>query len=185
MRGKPGGIYVLIGLLLIFVIVNVGLASWLLRPALARSYVVQPGETLADIARRYNVHEQLIVQENNLRPGTLVHIGQILSLPLPPLAPLLDWEIQLVGLAATALGVFISFWLSSLAGLLPELLRERVLAVSLAVSLVNYATVQASSVEVPAIITPQFALNCIKDGFAWSTSLPLLARVLGFGSPSA
>jgi len=184
-RNRPEGIYLLIGLLLVFLIVDVGLASWLLRPPLVRRYVVQPGETLADIADRYNIHQQSILQENNLRPGAPVHAGQVLSVPLPPLAPLLEWEIQLVGLAGTALGVFISFWLSSLAGLLPKELRGRIFAISLAVSLINYATVQTGSIEMPATVTPLFVLNCIRDGFAWSTSLPLLAKVLGFGPPSA
>ncbi len=179
---KRGGIYLLIGLLLLFLIIDVGLATWLLTPPLTRRYVVQPGETLTDIANRYKVHEQTILQQNSLRPGTPVQPGQVLSIPLPPLAPLLEWEMQLAGVAGTLIGVFISFWLSSLAGLLPQGLRGRILGISLAVAIISYATIQTNSHEVPATITPLFVLNCIKDGFAWSMSLPLLATALGFGS---
>jgi len=176
---KGASIYLLIGALLLFLIADVSLATWLLTPPLTRQYVVRPGETLADIADKYKVHKQAILQANNLRPGSPIQTGQVLSIPLPPLAPLLEWELQLVGLAGTLIGVFISFWLSNVAGLLPQGLRARILGISLAVAIISYATIQTSNREVPATITPLFVLNCIKDGFAWSTSLPLLAKVLG------
>jgi len=177
---KGGGIYLLIGLLLLFLILDVGLATWLLTPPLTRRYVVQPGETLADIADKYKVHEQVILQNNDLRPGNLVQPGQVLFVPMAPLVPFLEWKLQLVGLAGTLIGVLIGFWLSSLSGLLPKGFSGRVFGTSLAVAVISYVMIQTSSNAVSVTVTPLFVLSSIRDGFAWSTSVPLLARALGF-----
>jgi len=181
---KGGGIYFLIGLLLIFLIIDAGLATRLLTPSLTRSYVVQPGETLADIADKFKVHEQVIVQKNRLRPGSPVQSGQVLWIPMSPLGPLLQWELQLVGIAGTLVGVLVSFWLSNLSGLLPKDANVAIMGSSLAVAIIHYAVIQVSGSEMPAVITPLFALNSVKDGFAWSTVLLLLSRALGFGRAS-
>ena len=177
---RRGRIYFIVSFLLLFLILDVAAATWLLNPLRVRKYVVQPGDTLADIARKSGTHEQVIADENELRPGALIEPGQVLSIPSPPFAPLLEWELQLVGLAGTCVGVFISFWLCRTAGLLPRILHRRVFGVSLAVAIISYATMQASNPELPSTITPVFLLNAIKDGFAWSTSIPLLANALGF-----
>ena len=63
---KGGGIYIIIGVLLVFLVVDVGVATWLLTPPLKRQYVVQPGETLSDIASRYRVHEPTLRQETGV-----------------------------------------------------------------------------------------------------------------------
>ena len=185
MMNKGVGIYLLIGLLLIFLVVDTGLATWLLTPPLTRSYIVQPGETLVDIADKFRVHEQVIMQQNALRPGSLVQSGQVLLIPMAPLGPFQDSKLQLVGLAGTLVGVFISSWLSALSGLVPTVTRVRTIGISLAVAIIHYAVVQVSRSEVPAAITPLLVLNSVKDGFAWSTILLLLSRALGFGPTSS
>ena len=182
MMNKGSGIYLLIALLLLFLIIDIGLATWVLAPPLTRQYIVQPDETVADIANKYHLHEQVIVQSNDLRPGNLVQPGQVLSIRVTPLTPFLDWQLQLVGLAGTLVGVLISFWVCHLSGLLPRGLGGRVISLSLAVAVVNYVIIQASSSAMPAAITPLFVLNSVKDGFAWSTGLLLLAKALGIGS---
>lgn len=181
MTSRGGSIHLLIGLLLVFLIVDTGAATWLLTPPLARSYVVQPGETLVDIANRFKVHEQTIMQKNSLRPGSPVQPGQVLWIPMAPLGPFEQWELQLVGLAGTVLGAFVSFWLSSLSGLLPTGSNVRIIGASLAVAMSHYAVIQVSSGTLSAGITPLFVLNSVKDGFAWSTVLLLLSKALGFG----
>jgi LysM repeat protein len=184
MAKKRGDIYLLAALLLLFLVIDIGQATWLLTPPLTRKYVVQPGQTLADVANRHHVSEGAILQANGLRPGAPVEAGQILAIPLPALAPLRERSVQWVGLAGTVLGVLISFWLTSVTALLPKDSRPRIFCISLGLALISYVTVQVSSSEVPAIITPLFVFNAIKDGFAWSTSVPLLAKALGFGTAS-
>ncbi len=176
---RRGGTYLLIGLLLIFVIVDIGVATWVLTPPHTRRCVVQPGETLADIAERFQVHEQVIMEENDLRPGSAVHAGLVLSIPLSRFGPLLRWDLQLIGLAGTVLGVLLSFWLVRRSGLAPVDTGLPVLAIALAVAVAHYAMRQISSNEVPAGITPLFILGSIVDGFAWSTLLLLISRALG------
>lgn len=179
-----GRIYLLIGLLLIFLIVDTGVATWLLTPPRTRRYVVQASETLADIADKFNVHEQAIMQKNSLRPGNPVQPGEVLFIPMAPLGPLLQWELQLIGLAGTLIGVFISLWLLGRSELLPTGTKIPVIGISLATAIVHYVVIQASSSEVPALITPLFVLSSVRDGFAWSTVLILLSRAFGFGPTS-
>lgn len=179
-----GRIYLPIGLLLIFLIVDTGVATWLLTPPRTRRYVVQASETLADIADKFNVHEQAIMQKNSLRPGNPVQPGEVLFIPMAPLGPLLQWELQLIGLAGTLIGVFISIWLLGGSELLPTGTKIPVIGISLATAIVHYVVIQASSSEVPALITPLFVLSSVRDGFAWSTVLILLSRAFGFGPTS-
>ena len=47
-------------------------------------HVVQPGETLARIARHYNVTVDQIVYENNITNPNLIHPGQQLKIRLAP-----------------------------------------------------------------------------------------------------
>ena len=184
MMNDGGRIYLLIGLLLVFLIVDTGVATWLLTPPRTRRYVVQASETLADIADKFKVHEQAIMQKNSLRPGSPIQPGEILLIPMAPLGPLLQWELQLIGLAGTLIGVFVSLWLLGRTGLLPTGTKIPVIAISLATAIVHYVVLQASSSEAPAVITPLFVLSSVRDGFAWSTVLILLSRVLRFGRTS-
>jgi LysM repeat protein len=181
---RRGGTYLLIGLLLVFVIVDIGVATWLLTPPHTRRYVVLPGETLADIAEKFQVHEQVIMEENELRPGSAIHSGLVLSIPLSRFGPLLRWDLQLIGVAGTVLGVLLSFWLARRSGLAPVDARLPVLAIALAVAVAHYVMSQISSSEVPAGITPLFVLASIVDGFAWSTLLLLISRALGSSAVS-
>ena len=180
MMNRAGGVHLLIGLLLVFLIVDAGLATWLLTPPLTRSYVVQPGETVVDIADRFSVHEQAIVQLNRLRPGSIVQSGQVLLIPMAPLGPFLQWGLQLVGVLGTLAGVLISAWLCSLCGLLPTGAKAQITGISLAVAIIHYVVIQVSGSNVPAVITPLFVLGAIKDGFAWSSLLHLVSKALGF-----
>ena len=52
-------------------------------PASWRTYVVQAGETLAEIAARYGVTELALLQLNCL-PGTALTKGQVIYVPSPP-----------------------------------------------------------------------------------------------------
>jgi LysM repeat protein len=174
--------YVLIAVLLLFVIIDVGVANWLLTPPLIRVYVVQPGETLADVAARFQVHPQVVADENGLRPGNPVQSGQLLSIPMAPLGPYLDWKLQLAGLTATLLGGCIALWLCAANNVLPTPFRGLEIAVALAVAIVHYAVVQANTTSLPEAITPAFVLASIVDGLAWTCLLPLLSRALGGGA---
>jgi LysM repeat protein len=180
MPKKRGDIYLLAALLLLFLVIDIGQATWLLTPPLTRKYVVQPGETLADVAGRYHVAGAAILQASGLHSGIAVEPGLVLSIPLPALASLRQWNVQWVGLLGTLVGAALSFWLALVTGLLPRSARFRIFAISLALALIGYAALQVSSSEVPAIITPLFVFDAIKDGFAWSISVPLLAKALGF-----
>ncbi len=54
-------------------------------------YVVQPGDTLANIAARYGTTWQAIAQANNLANPNLIYVGQTLVIPVgyvpPPTTP--------------------------------------------------------------------------------------------------
>lgn len=182
---RGAGIYILIGVLLVFLVVDTGLATWLLTPPRTRQYVVQPGENLGDIASHYRVHEQTLRQENGLRPGDLVQPGQLLLVPVPALSVFLHWQLQLAGLASTLVGVLLGVWLCWVSGLLTRGFAPRVLAVTAAVALISYATMQASSASLSPTITPVFVLACVRDGFAWTAMVMLFARALGLPPISA
>lgn len=179
MSRRIGGTYVLIALLLVFLIVDVGLANWLLTPPLLRKHLVQPGETVASIASRYEIHPQALIEVNDLLPGTMLGPGEVVSVPSPPLAPLLDWEAPLVGLAATVVGAIIGLWLCHLSALLPAGVGFPL--AGLAVPIVHLIIVQLSSNQAYPTLTPLSALNWVKDGFAWSVAPILLATALGLG----
>jgi murein DD-endopeptidase MepM/ murein hydrolase activator NlpD len=48
-----------------------------------RTHVVQPGDTLYSISRRYGVDASSLAQSNNLQPPSVVRLGQTLILPAP------------------------------------------------------------------------------------------------------
>ncbi|HHY47332.1 MAG TPA: LysM peptidoglycan-binding domain-containing protein, partial [Firmicutes bacterium] len=54
-----------------------------------RIYVVQPGDTLAEIAARYGVSVEAIARANNIANPDLIYAGQILVIPVaaPPVPP--------------------------------------------------------------------------------------------------
>ena len=182
---KGGNLYWIVGLLVAFLAVDVALATWLLTPPLSRQYLVQPGETLADVARLTRTHEQIILEANSLRPGTVLQPGQMLSIPTPPLGPLLNLPVQFAGLAGTLLGVLMSFWLCRLAGLMPADYAGRILGVTLFVSAVSYLAGQAAARQMITNVTPMFVLDSARAAFAWSVSVPLMASALGFRADSA
>ena len=179
---KGGGIYGFIALLLIFLIVDIGMVTWLVAPPLRRTYIVQPGDSLVSIAQRYRVHEQHILQDNNLRPGSLLEPGQLLSIAMHPLEPLRQWRLHLVGLAVTVMGVAMGLWLSGVGGLLFEGTEVAFLLSALAVAVTGYAATHILSRSLLADITPLSLLHAGRDGFAWTAALLLLSRALGFGA---
>jgi len=168
----------LIAVLLVFVIIDVGVANWLLTPPLTRVYVVQPSERIADVAATFRIHPQVIVDENGLRPGTPLQAGQVLRIPMAPLGPFLDWRLQLTGLTATLLGGVLALRLCAANGVRTRTSRGYGIAVPLVVALVHYAMVQANATSLLEAITPAFVLGSAVDGFAWSCLVPLLSRAL-------
>ncbi|MGD1994260.1 MAG: LysM domain-containing protein, partial [Anaerolineae bacterium] len=46
-------------------------------------YVVQAGDTLAAIARRYHITWQILVQLNGLLSPDVIHAGQVIQVPAP------------------------------------------------------------------------------------------------------
>jgi LysM repeat protein len=179
MMSREGRIYWLIGLLLVFLIVAAGLATWPLTARPVHRHIVEPGETLADLASEYRLHEQVIVEQNDLRPGSLLTAGQVLFVPQPPLGLFVQWKQQLLGLGATMIGALLCAWLSNLSGLLPSRFGLRVLVIAVITGLTDYLTTQLISSEASLVITPLFVLNAVVSGFAWTAILLLLARALG------
>jgi hypothetical protein len=181
MLSREGRIYWVIGLLLVFLIVAAGAATWRLTPRLVRRHIVEPGETLADLASRYRLHEQAIVEHNDLRPGSLLTPGQELFIPQPPLGPFAQWRQQLLGLGATLIGALLCAWLSNLSGLLPSRFGLRVIVIAVITGITDYFTTQLIQSEASPVITPLFVLKAVVSGFAWTAILLLLARALAFG----
>lgn len=177
---KSGNIYWIVGLLILFLAVDVALATWLLTPPLSRQYVVQPGDTLADIARQSRSHQQSIVTASNLRPGTVLQPGQVLTIPFAPLSAMLYWPVQLAGIMGTLAGVSVSFWLCNQAGLVPHAYRGRILVVIYIVGLVIYAAGQYAGQQLVTVVSPLWVWNCIAAGFASGASVPLVAAAIGF-----
>jgi LysM repeat protein len=169
----------LIALLLLLVIIDVGVASWLLTPALTRVYVVQPGETMADVAARFRVHPQVVAEANGLSPGIPVQSGQMLRIPMAPLGPFLDGQLQLAGLAATLLGGLTALWLCAANSIMPAPSGGLGIAIPLTVAIVHYIMAQATTIALPEAITPAFVLASVADGFAWTCVVPLLSGALG------
>jgi hypothetical protein len=140
---------------------------------------------LADIADRFNVHQQVIMQENDMRPGSGVQSGHVLLIPMTALGPFLYWRLHLVGLVGTLVGVSTCLWLAILSGLLPADSKPLIIVISLSVAVIHYVVQQMSACAVPAAITPLFVLSSLKDGFAWSAILILLPRAFGSTPASA
>jgi hypothetical protein len=176
-RGRT--FHALIAVLLLFVIIDVGVAHWLLTPPLTRMYVVQPGETLADIAARFQVHPQAVADQNGLRPGIPLQSGQVLSIPMPPLGPFRNWRLQLAGLSATLLGGVIALKLCAVNHVLPASFGGLDAGMALAVAVVQYVVAQTNTVSLPEATSPAFILASVANGFAWTCLLPLLSRALG------
>ncbi len=171
----------IIAVLLLLVIIDVAVANWLLAPPLTRLYVVQPGETLTDVAARFQVHAQVVAEENGLRLGIPVQPGQMLRIPMAPLGPFLDWKLQLAGLGATLLGGLTALWLCATNDVMPAPARGLRIAIPLAVAVVHYAVVQTNATSLPEAVTPAFVLASVVDGFAWTCAVPLLSKALGGG----
>jgi LysM repeat protein len=173
----------LIAMLLVFVIVDVGVANWLLTPPLTRVYVVQPGETVADVATRFHIHPQVLADENGLRPGIALQSGQMLRVPIAPLGPFLNWRLQLAGLTATLFGGCLALWLCAANNVRAPTSGWLGIAIPLAVAIVYYATTQANMTSLPECITPAFVLASAVGGFAWTCLVPLLSKALGGQEP--
>ncbi len=57
-------------------------------------YIVQPGDTLSQIARRYNVSTEAIAQASGLANPNWLEVGQVLTIPVPtPLTVPADFKI--------------------------------------------------------------------------------------------
>ncbi len=163
----------------ILIIAATSWSTWMTVPPPAGWYhVVQAGETLASIALKYGVTVEALAQANDITPTEDVYPGQSLLIPERRISRLEEWGVHLLGLGGEAVGVFISLWLTRAAGLLPNHVRRQIVGISLAIALVSYATSQAAQ-RGAAILSPQFLFQTIKDGFAWSTSLPLFAKAFG------
>ena len=178
MARPRGDAYLLAGLLLVVVVLYVGQATWLLTPPVTLKYVVQPGESLGDVAERFQVREQDILSASSLRPGVAVETGQLLTLPVSPLSTLRDWRVQWVGWAGTLLGVLAGLWLARAAGILPAGTRSLAVPVALVLAFIGYFALQSGSGLVQTAIAPLLLLSAVKDGLAWSLLVAALAKVL-------
>jgi LysM repeat protein len=178
-RGRT--LHALIAVLLLFVIIDVGAVNWLLTPPLTRVYVVRPGQTLADIAARFQIHPQTVIDESGLRPGIPLQSGQVLTIPMPLLGPFRNWKLQLAGLSATLVGGMVALCLCAANNIMAPGHRGVEIAIALAVALVHYLVAQTNTVSLPEAISPAFVLASLVDGFAWTCLLPLLSRALGGG----
>jgi hypothetical protein len=182
---KSGNIYWIVGLLILFLAVDVALATSLLTPPLSRQYIVQPGETLADVARQSRSHQQPIVTANDLHPGAVLQPGQVLRIPRPPLSALLHWPVQLAGTAGTLAGVILSLWLCRQAGLVPRAHQGRALTVTCLVGIIIYAAGQYAGPQLVTTVTPHWVWDCVAAGFACGASILLLAATIGFRGDKA
>ncbi len=179
MTKMRGNVYWVAGLALLILVLYIAQATWLVTPPAMRKYIVQPGETLGDISERYGVHTQEILQASELRPGVPVEVGQMLTIPLPALAPLRQWNVQWAGLLGTLLGVLAGLGLAHFSGLLRKGTRGLIIVVALLLALVNYGATQVTSAQLQAAVTPGFVFNAATQGFAWSTLLPMLFAAIG------
>jgi LysM repeat protein len=178
MERPRADIYLVAGLLLVALVLYVSQATWLLTPPVTLKYIVQPGESLGDVADRFQVREQDILAASDLRPGVAIETGQVLTLPVSPLSPLRDWRVQWVGWVGTLLGVLVGLWLAHAAGMLPAGARGLVSGISLVLAFTGYATLQSSSGLVQTPLASLLLLNAVKDGLAWSLILAALSKVL-------
>ncbi len=73
----------------LLVILAVGAASALPVEAQgqATTYTVQPGDTLAQLANRFGVTVEALVEANGIEDPNLIWVGQVLSIPVPVEAP--------------------------------------------------------------------------------------------------
>lgn len=146
----------------------------------SRNYVAQAGDTWENVALRYSVSVRTLLRANRLAQASRpIRQGESLVIPPPGPTPGEVWQAHGFGILAEAVGVAISLWLTKAAGLLPKRLRKGVVSLSLAIALVSYATAQAVATEPLTYVSPQFVFASIKDGFTWSTSMPLIARAFG------
>ena len=146
----------------------------------SRSYMAQAGDTWENVALRYGISVNDLLRANRLSQTTRpIREGENLLVPPAGPPPAEVWQAHGFGLLAEAVGVAISLWLTKSAGLLPKRLTRGVLGLSLAIALISYATAQAVAPEPLTYVSPQFIFARIKDGFTWSTSMPLIARAFG------
>jgi len=166
-------------LALLCLVLYVSQATWLVTPPATRQYIAQPGETLQDIADRYDVHAQEIWQASGLRVGMPVNAGQVLTIPLPATAPLRQWKVQWAGVLGTLLGVLAGLGLAHFSGLLRRGTRALIILLAAVLAIVNYACVQVTGGQLQAAVTPTFVFQAATGGFAWSAFLPLLLAAIG------
>ena len=146
----------------------------------SRSYLAQAGDTWENVALRYGISVKDLLRANRLTQATRpIREGENLVVPPTGPTPAEVWQAHGFGMLAEAVGVAISLWLTKSAGLLPKRLRKGVLGLSLAIALISYATAQAATPEPLTYLSPQFIFACVKDGFTWSTSMPIIARAFG------
>lgn len=175
----------LVAAVMLVVIVSVAWATRSSMPvlppnAVQTTYIAQPGDTIASVAESLDVAPEALVEANDL-PATTTSLQQGQEIEVPADAP--TWRqsagVHGAGILAQILGVFMSFWLSILTGILPKTpIRRQVLGMSLVLGLASYAAAQSVATET-AHLTPQFLFSAIKDGFLWSAAFPMFARALG------
>jgi hypothetical protein len=171
-------LYILAGL---FIALIVSAAWWTREFEGARSesiHVVQSGETAVTIARAYGVPVEALAEANDEPLETFEPVpGDPILVPADEPALSDVAKLHAIGLAAEIAGVFMSFWLGIVAGLMPRDLRRQIFGISLALGIASYAATQATATT--AALTPQFVFGAIKDGFMWSAAFPLFARAFG------
>lgn len=158
--------------------------AWWTRAYVERHYdasvhTVQPGETAESIATAAGVPLEALAGANAMAPDEMALApGDKIVVPAPATNTVDQWITHLIGLAGTALGVFMSLWLAMVAGLLPPPIRRQVLGISLVLGVASYTATYAV-IQEPVRLTPTFLFIAIRDGFAWAAAFPMLARALG------
>ena len=177
---RAGVMYLLAG---IFLVLIVSIAWWTREfPASpqVQTHVVQPGETAAAIATAFGISPAALAEANRApeAEGFAPEPGDVVLIPVPNAGRMATIGVHAAGLGAEVLGVFMSFWLAVVSGILPKGLRRQVLGIAIVLGVVSYSATHALDVAVPEL-SPQFIFAAIKDGFAWSAAFPMFARAFG------
>ena len=182
MSRKTRGFFVGYAFLTLVIVVAVSVTTYLTWPAVqpSRNYVAQVGDTWENVARRYGISVRALLRANRFTQITRpIREGEDMVIPPQGPTPVEVWQAHGFGMLAEVLGVAISLWLTKAAGLLQKRMWKGILGLSLVIALISYATAQMATPDPLAYVSPQFILASIKDGFTWSTLIPLLARAIG------
>jgi LysM repeat protein len=182
MSRSARGFFIAFTLVALILIASVTTATYLTEPAvpMPRTYTAQEGDTWENIALRYDVTVSDLLRANRLTQASRpVRDGEALVIPPPAPALIQVWRTHGLGVLAEVVGVAIGLWLSRAAGLMPKRIRGGSWVLSLAIAAASYATTHVVAATPVTYVSPGFIFAAVKDGFFWSSSMPLVARAFG------